>query len=675
MVSWLKPLHKNLIGSLNSHDSIQTAFELSAILSGSYYKRFHARGYLTISLDEAYDQNATITVSNSEPIIITGGASESNLEVQDGDITVGRRLTHHGDDNTHIHYTDDDIVVDVGAVQYFHLAEDDTQDRLNINEEKGDIDIRISSFVDYPSLFILGSTGNVGIGTTAATKLFTAGTSGAFTVDTTGDVVANSYSGTNVTSGANPGHTHTGTSLSGVDISDDTNLTCGTNCTLTGDDISVDDAFVINSGNDTMTGTLTADGLTLGANENITLGAQTLDHDGTDFVFNDTINASGLTLTTDLSVANGGTGASTLTDGGILLGSGTGAITALGVASNGQIPIGDGTTDPVLATITGDDAITITNSAGGIEVDVTPFTARADAASSTTGHPSGLEIVSNTLTLLQGCADNEILKWDEAQDDWNCEADGGGGGSGDVESVGDCTTGACFDGSQADNNSLTFEGDLVDAFEVEVTASNPIADVTVTIQGTAGNLYVNADSDPGSDHFEMWDDSLGRMAFFNPSDAFEVSGTVLKTREYVVRAHHSTTNTVNAATDHVICFDTDDNDDDAMHDQTTSCTEAAAGCDAQTCGKFTAPVAGWYLMCVTVNYTVAEDTNFLSIRENDTNIIAYLETDDAYTTLCAMHLAAANDYYEAEVYIGASSGTMAANAEYSPYFTMIRIAE
>ena len=70
-------------------------------------------------------------------------------------------------------------------------------------------------------------------------------------------------------------------------------------------------------------------------------------------------------------VADGGTGAATLTDGGILLGSGTGAITALGAATNGQIPIGDGTTDPVLATLTGTaNEITVTNGAGTITIDI-----------------------------------------------------------------------------------------------------------------------------------------------------------------------------------------------------------------------------------------------------------------------------------------------------------------
>jgi hypothetical protein len=52
-------------------------------------------------------------------------------------------------------------------------------------------------------------------------------------------------------------------------------------------------------------------------------------------------------LSTALSVSQGGTGATTLTDGGILLGSGTGAITPMSVLADGEIVVGDGTTDPV----------------------------------------------------------------------------------------------------------------------------------------------------------------------------------------------------------------------------------------------------------------------------------------------------------------------------------------
>jgi len=48
-----------------------------------------------------------------------------------------------------------------------------------------------------------------------------------------------------------------------------------------------------------------------------------------------------------LGVDDGGTGAISLTDGGVLLGSGTGAITAMAVLADGEIIVGDGTTDPV----------------------------------------------------------------------------------------------------------------------------------------------------------------------------------------------------------------------------------------------------------------------------------------------------------------------------------------
>jgi len=72
-----------------------------------------------------------------------------------------------------------------------------------------------------------------------------------------------------------------------------------------------------------------------------------------------------------LTVPNGGTGVATLTDHGILLGSGVGAITPLGVATNGQLPIGSTGADPVLATLTEGANITITNGAGSITINGT----------------------------------------------------------------------------------------------------------------------------------------------------------------------------------------------------------------------------------------------------------------------------------------------------------------
>ena len=57
--------------------------------------------------------------------------------------------------------------------------------------------------------------------------------------------------------------------------------------------------------------------------------------------------AGALTLGTQLAVAQGGTGATSLTDGGVLLGSSTSAVTAMGVLSDSEMIVGDGATDPV----------------------------------------------------------------------------------------------------------------------------------------------------------------------------------------------------------------------------------------------------------------------------------------------------------------------------------------
>ena len=69
-----------------------------------------------------------------------------------------------------------------------------------------------------------------------------------------------------------------------------------------------------------------------------------------------------------LGVDQGGTGASTLTDHGVLLGSGTDPITALGVMTNGQLVIGSTGADPVVASITDGEGIDTTAGAGTLTI-------------------------------------------------------------------------------------------------------------------------------------------------------------------------------------------------------------------------------------------------------------------------------------------------------------------
>lgn len=71
-----------------------------------------------------------------------------------------------------------------------------------------------------------------------------------------------------------------------------------------------------------------------------------------------------------LSASQGGTGASTLTQHGVLVGNGTSAVSS-NVLSDGQLLIGDTGAAPVAATLTAGGGISITNAAGSITIAAT----------------------------------------------------------------------------------------------------------------------------------------------------------------------------------------------------------------------------------------------------------------------------------------------------------------
>jgi len=131
-----------------------------------------------------------------------------------------------------------------------------------------------------------------------------------------------------------------------------------------------------------------------------------------------------------LIVGKGGTGAATLTDHGILLGSGTGALTPLGVASNGQIPIGSAGADPVVNEIDGTaNQIIVINGAGTITLSAPQDLHTAANPTFAIPNLTGLKIVTganaymDTATLVAGTVtvnNNHVkatsLIWLAAQD-------------------------------------------------------------------------------------------------------------------------------------------------------------------------------------------------------------------------------------------------------------------
>ena len=184
-------------------------------------------------------------------------------------------------------------------------------------------------------------------------------------------------------------------------------------------------------------------------------------------------------VTGTLPVSEGGTGAVSLTDGGIVLGSGTGAVTVLGQASDGQLPIGSGSADPVLTTLTEGSNITITNGAGTITI------AASGGGGSTSFEPLSSDPASPTNAQTWFNTASSVFKGSYFPDGtWTAKADlntgrrtlAGAGTGADALSFGGFTSGVVatterYDGGgnswTAKANMNTARGDLAGAGTAE----------------------------------------------------------------------------------------------------------------------------------------------------------------------------------------------------------------
>jgi hypothetical protein len=103
-------------------------------------------------------------------------------------------------------------------------------------------------------------------------------------------------------------------------------------------------------------------------------------------IANMTIDLSAKVFDT-LPVPNGGTGSAYFTKNSLLLGNAIDSIQSLGLAMDGQIPIGVTGGKPVLANITAGTGVTITNTPGGIQI--------ASAVSEISSDPAGTFVIGN----------------------------------------------------------------------------------------------------------------------------------------------------------------------------------------------------------------------------------------------------------------------------------------
>lgn len=207
----------------------------------------------------------------------------------------------------------------------------------------------------------------------------------------------------------------------------------------------------------------------------------------------------------------------------------------IGAIEISDLALGTDTTGNYIDNVTGGNGIAVTGSAGegwepAVAVDLL---GAADGVGLTTNN-SGFEFAggsSDTLALLQGCSDNQILKWDEADSTWNCEADTGVGGGSLDDAYNSAAATIIVDGyditfelNDATNDysfvvDNTTTGDLATAFAITTTGAGgtfatgiDVSDggITIglsvganTIAGTTGNIdYTNFDVEGSSGNID-----------------------------------------------------------------------------------------------------------------------------------------------------------------------------
>ena len=251
-------------------------------------------------------------------------------------------------------------------------------------------------------------------------------------------------------------------------------------------------------------------------------------------------------LSTDLSVAQGGTGASTFTTSGILLGAGTGAVTAsAAMTTNGTLLIG-GVGGPEVATLTagsnvtitnGDGTITIASSGGGGGGGASAFTDLSDVGdtTATTGNvmiangsswesepvsgdvslvaSGAMTIADNAVTLakMAGLARGKIIVGDSS-DDPSALAAGSDGQVLTMDSSGDVGWEAAASGGhtiQEEGSSLTARANL-NFIGAAVTAADNGSDTTTVTIGAENATLPFTNANGGSDPIALASVAVGQ---------------------------------------------------------------------------------------------------------------------------------------------------------------------
>jgi hypothetical protein len=169
---------------------------------------------------------------------------------------------------------------------------------------------------------------------------------------------------------------------------------------------------------------------------------------------------------TDVAVSHGGTGASTLTANGVLIGNGTSAISSVAMATKGHILIGDGSGNPQMLSVGSNDQVLVADSGEttGVKWAAAASSATAlDDIATGDGAASLVTTVGNITIDAQANDADVIIKVDDA---------------------GAAITAVTFDGSDAGN--ALFVNDIKLNSDSAVLSLGADDDATLTHDGTTG---------------------------------------------------------------------------------------------------------------------------------------------------------------------------------------------
>jgi len=109
--------------------------------------------------------NRVVTATGTD-----GFAAEDGLTFDGNDLGITRKIFHIGDTDTFIRFTNDDINIQAGGVNFIDITEDTTNE-ITFNEEGGVINVRMESNNDANLFFLDGTNDRIGIGTGAPQTL------------------------------------------------------------------------------------------------------------------------------------------------------------------------------------------------------------------------------------------------------------------------------------------------------------------------------------------------------------------------------------------------------------------------------------------------------------------------------------------------------------------------